>query len=125
MSTIYSRYKLFIIGLAIIGIGIVLFFTYTTYVKKEVSVEEQAKVEAIAIKKGLSNHLILPEGEEPDIRKINQKLEDPFFANALVGDYLIIFYKSRIAYIYSPSRDIITNAGVVFGKPQVATSTKQ
>jgi len=84
---------------------------------------DAAKKEAIEVKKMLSRHLVLPEGEEPDIRKINQKLEDPFFANAEIGDYLIIFYKSRIAYTYSPERDLITNAGVVFVNPQQATTT--
>ena len=81
--------------------------------------------EALLVKKGLSRHLILPKGEEPDIRKITQNLEDPFFSNATVGDYLIIFYKSRIAYTYSLEKDIITNAGVVFINPQQATTTKR
>lgn len=102
-----------------------MFFVYKTYSGKEMTVEEEARLEALEVKAGLSKHLVLPEGDEPDIRKIKQKLEDPFFANAAIGDYLIIFYKSRIAYIYSPDRDIITNAGVVFVNPQQASSTKK
>lgn len=96
-------------------------FIYTTYIQKtEVDI---AKKEAMEVKKMLSRHLVLPEGDEPDIRKINQKLDDPFFVNANIGDYLIIFYKSRIAYTYSPEQDRITNAGVVFMNPNQATST--
>ena len=124
MSLIYNKYKILILSSLVTLIAIGVFFVYSS-TKTEMSIEEQAKKEAFDVKKGLSKHLVLPEGEEPDIRKIKQKLEDPFFANAAIGDYLIIFYKSRIAYIYSPSRDIITNAGVVFVNPQQATSTKK
>lgn len=123
MSSIYNRYKIVILSLAVILLGIGSFFIYTTYTKTSVSAEEEARLEAEKVKTSLSKHLVLPEGDTPDIRKIKQKLEDPFFANAEIGDYLIIFYKSRIAYIYSPERDIITNAGVVFVNPQQATSS--
>ena len=109
--------------MVLIGVG--AFFIYKSSTPQEVSIEEEARLEALEVKTGLSKHLVLPEGDEPDIRKIKQTLEDPFFVNAEIGDYLIIFYKSRIAYIYSPGKDIITNAGVVFVNPQQATSTKR
>lgn len=126
MRSIYNRYKILILSLLVILVGVGIFFTFRTYSPKiEVSVEEKARLEALDVKASLSKHLILPEGDEPDIRKIKQKLEDPFFANAEIGDYLIIFYKSRIAYIYSPEKDIITNTGVVFVNPQQATSSKK
>ncbi len=84
---------------------------------------EQAKAEAELVKKELSKHMILPENEQIDIRKITNKMEDPFFKDAEVGDYLVIFYKNRIAYIYSIEKDIIINAGVVFIDPKTATTT--
>lgn len=126
MSSIYNRYKVLILSLLVVLIAVGGFFIYRSYTgDSETTPEEEARLEALEVKAGLSKHLVLPEGDEPDIRKIKQKLEDPFFANASIGDYLIIFYKSRIAYIYSPDRDIITNAGVVFVNPQQATSTKK
>ncbi len=84
---------------------------------------EQAKAEAEVVKKQLSKHMILPQNEEIDIRKITSAMEDPFFKDAEVGDYLVIFYKNRIAYIYSVKKDIIVNAGVVFIDPKTATTT--
>jgi hypothetical protein len=123
MSTIYNRYKIFFLSLPIIILCAVGGFFLYKNINTNTSPDNMAKKEATEIKKLLSKHLVLPEGEEPDIRKINQKLEDPFFANAEIGDYLIIFYKSRIAYTYSPERDLITNAGVVFVNPQQASST--
>jgi hypothetical protein len=84
---------------------------------------EQAKIEAEMVKKELSKHMVLPEDEQIDIRKITSKLEDPFFQNAEIGDYLIIMYKNRIAYIYSVNKNLIINAGVVFIDPKTATTT--
>jgi hypothetical protein len=84
---------------------------------------EQSKEEVEVVKKLFSKHIILPENEQIDIRKITNKIEDPFFKDAEVGDYLIIFYKNRIAYIYSINKDIIINAGVVFIDPKTASST--
>lgn len=122
MISIYNRYKktlVYISILLLVTVGAV-FYGRTS---SKISTDELAKKEAVEVKKMLSKHLVLPEGEEPDIRKIHKKLEDPFFVNAEIGDYLIIFYKSRIAYTYSPSQDLITNAGVVFINPQQATTT--
>lgn len=108
-------------GIILVLVGVYFIFTKT---HKDIDPAEIARLEALDVKTNLSRHLILPDGEEPDIRKISQKIEDPFFARAEIGDYLIIFYKSRIAYIYSPSKDIISNAGVVFINPQQDTSKK-
>ena len=75
---------------------------------------EEAQAEAMAVKESLAKHLIFPDGDEPIIRKVTNKVNDPFFNKAEIGDYLVIFYKSRIAYIYSTEKNIIVNAGVVF-----------
>lgn len=86
----------------------------------------QAKKEAEMVKKELSKHMVLPKDDEQiDIRKITSKMDDPFFKDAEIGDYLIIFYKNRIAHIYSINKDIIINTGVVFIDPKTATTTKQ
>lgn len=84
---------------------------------------KQASVEADMVKKELSKHMILPANQQIDIRKITSKVDDPFFQNAEIGDYLIIFYENRIAYIYSIEKNIIVNAGVVFIDPKTATTT--
>lgn len=107
--------------LLIVVLLVVLFFVPSPAAKDPV---EQAKVEAEAVKKQLSKHIVLPENEQIDIRKITSKMEDPFFKDAAIGDYLVIFYKNRIAYIFSIEKDIIVNAGVVFIDPKTATTTK-
>ncbi len=75
---------------------------------------DEAQEEANMVKESLAKHMIFPDGDEPAIRKVTNKVEDPFFSKAEIGDYLVIFYKSRVAYIYSTEKNIIVNAGVVF-----------
>jgi hypothetical protein len=122
IRNLLSRIKpVYLIGLLIIIVlTVVLVFIPANTSNDPV---EQAKIEAEIVKKQLSRHMILPENEQIDIRKITNKMEDPFFQNAEVGDYLVIFYKNRIAYIYSVEKDIIVNAGVVFIDPKTATTT--
>lgn len=111
----------YLIGLLLIIILILVLILIPSPTTKDPA--EQAKAEAEVVKKQLSRHIILPNNEQIDIRKITSKLEDPFFQNAEIGDYLIIFYKNRIAYIFSVEKDIIVNAGVVFIDPKTATTT--
>jgi len=106
-------------GIILLGVAVLIFIPSNT----QKNPLEQSKKEAEVVKKQFSKHIILPENEQIDIRKITNKMEDPFFKDAEVGDYLIIFYKNRIAFIYSVDKDIIVNAGVVFIDPKTATTT--
>ncbi len=121
LKTIYQIKPIYIISFVIILLGAsALLFIPSNKTKDPL---EQSKKESEMVKKQFSKHIILPESEQIDIRKITNKMEDPFFKDAEVGDYLIIFYKNRIAYIYSIDKDIIINAGVVFIDPKTATTT--
>jgi hypothetical protein len=99
---------------------IFLFFVPSSSQKNNQSSTDAAK-ESQMVKNDLSKHMIIPDGEQIDIRKITSKPSEPFFSNAEIGDYLVIFYKERIAYIYSVKRNLIINAGVVL----TSTSTNQ
>ncbi len=112
----------YLIAFIIIIVGVSILIFVPNKPKDQVA---QAKKEAEMVKKELSRHMILPADEQIDIRKITNKMDDPFFKDAQIGDYLIIFYKNRIAYIYSVDKDLIINAGVVFIDPKTASSTKK
>ncbi len=118
----FSQIKtIYIVAFGIIFLGLILLIFIPSRVQKDPN--EQYRKEAEIVKKQFATHIILPENEQIDIRKITDKMEDPFFKDAEVGDYLIIFYKNRIAYIYSLDKDKIVNAGVVFIDPKTATTT--
>jgi hypothetical protein len=118
----FSQIKtMYIVAFGIIFLGLIVLIFIPSSEPKDPA--EQTRKEAEIVKKQFATHIILPENEQIDIRKITNKMEDPFFKDAEVGDYLIIFYKNRIAYIYSIDKDIIVNAGVVFIDPKTATTT--
>lgn len=121
IKTLAQIKTIYLIAFGIIILGVViLIFTLSSSKKDPL---EQTYKEAESVKKQFSKHIILPQNEQIDIRKITSKMDDPFFKDAEIGDYLIIFYKNRIAYIYSVDKDIIINAGVVFIDPKTATTT--
>lgn len=111
----------YLIILGVIILGLIVFLLLPNTAPKNTA--GQSKAEAEMVKKQLSRHIILPQNEQVDIRKITNKMEDPFFKDASVGDYLIILYKNRIAYIFSVDKDIIINAGVVFIDPKTAATS--
>jgi hypothetical protein len=121
MSLMSQIKPMYLIILGVIILGLIVFLLLPN--KSSKNTVEQSKAEAEMVKKQLSRHIILPQNEQVDIRKITNKMEDPFFKDASVGDYLIILYKNRIAYIFSVDKDIIINAGVVFIDPKTATTT--
>lgn len=63
--------------------------------------------------------MLLPQGEEPTVMQVTDvsKLKDqPFFANALNGDKVLIFTKSKKAVLYrSDTNKIIDVAPVTIG----------
>lgn len=114
--------KTYIIIILLIIISI---FLWINIKNNNNDVIEQSKKEVELVKKSLSKHMILPADDQMDIRKITNKVDDVFFKDAEIGDYLIMFYKNRIAYIYSLDKNIIINAGVIFIDPKTATTTKK
>lgn len=68
----------------------------------------------------VAKHVLLPGGERPSIATIvslDQLKGQPFFANAKIGDKLLVFMKARKAFLYNPSEDKIIEVG-----PLVITS---
>ena len=56
----------------------------------------------------VEKHLMLPQGEQPKVARITSLLplaNIPFFGNALVGDVVLVYCKTSLSVLYSPSRD--------------------
>lgn len=67
----------------------------------------------------MSRHIILPEGETPIVGPIDTaQAKEPFFKNAQNGDLLVVYRTTQQAFIYSPSRKILVNAGVLVVNPE-------
>ena len=108
----------FILVLAIAGsIGSVYFFQKYQAAEKKISeaklISEQ-DVRALVAKVG--KLIKLPEGELPIIATITDlgKWKDqPFFANAKLGDKVLLFMKAKKAFLYDPVNNLIVEVGPV------------
>jgi hypothetical protein len=84
MSLMSQIKPMYLIILGVIILGLIVFLLLPN--KSSKNTVEQSKAEAEMVKKQLSRHIILPQNEQVDIRKITNKMEDPFFKDASVGD---------------------------------------
>ncbi len=70
----------------------------------QVATEDPVAQTIVAVEK----HLMLPQGEQPKVARITslQPLANiPFFGNALTGDVVLVYCKTSLSILYSPSRD--------------------
>jgi hypothetical protein len=62
--------------------------------------------------------IVLPKDEVPGIFPIDkEQATEPFFQNAETGDLLVVYRTTQQAFIYSPSRHKLINAGVLIVNP--------
>jgi len=69
-----------------------------------------AQLEITTLIERVGKLIKLPTGEEPTVATVSDpaKLKDQvFFANAQVGDKVLIYTKARKAYLYDPEGDIL------------------
>ena len=70
--------------------------------------------------------ILLPGGEEPSIAEVTDPVrlsDQPFFANAEVGDQVLIYRIARKAILYRPSINKIIEVSAL--NPETATSSQQ
>lgn len=88
---------------------------------------QQAQIRAIVEKVG--KLIDLPADEEPTLATVTDldKLSDqPFFANAQLGDKVLIYIKNQKAILYRPSENKIINLSTIETEGKAAgTSTKR
>jgi hypothetical protein len=76
----------------------------------------QAQVEVDSLVKEVGKVIALPEGEVPTVATVTDedKVKDqPFFANAKVGDKVLVYTGAKKAYLYRPSEKRVIDVGVV------------
>lgn len=80
----------------------------------DVAAEEEAaasaQIEINELIQKVGKLIVLPKGEEPTVATVSDpaKLKDQvFFANAQIGDKVLIYTKARKAYLYDPEGDIL------------------
>lgn len=104
-----------------VGYGVVTAVRVGSPTESEIIEAEQAKAKTQKeIEKVLAQAgrlFVLPQGEVPVMATVLDaealKREQPFYANVIDGDHVLIYAQRQQAVIYSPERDIIVNVGPV------------
>lgn len=104
-----SKLTLILIILIVLSaIGLVYLYTKYNELSQDPTQANREQIERVVEK---ANKLIdLPADELPTLATITdleQLAEQPFFANAQVGDQVLLYTTAGKAYLYSPSRNII------------------
>lgn len=95
-----------IVALLLVAV-VYLFMEYQT-LTSDPTVVNQQKIEAVVAK--VEKLIDLPQGELPTLATVTdtaQLAEQPFFANAEVGDQVLLYTTAQKAYLYSPSKNVI------------------
>lgn len=97
-----------IILIVLSAIGLVYLYTKYSELSQDPTQANREQIERVVEK---ANKLIdLPADELPTLATITdleQLASQPFFANAQVGDQVLLYTTAGKAYLYSPSRNII------------------
>lgn len=119
-----NKSKIFLVLLAVLvlvfGGTTVYFYRQTTTLKQDPQKAAQESTQALVDK--ISKLIVLPIGETPTVATVTDpeklKKEQPFFANATLGDKVLIYTGARKAYMYNPTLNkIIEVAPVNIGNP--------
>lgn len=95
------------------------FFKYRQTFIKTLS-SEKTKQEDQKIIQKISKHIFLPQNETPTVATVTDlsKLKDnKFFAQAKLGDIVLLYIKNQKAILYDPKADKIIEVGPVYFPP--------
>jgi hypothetical protein len=88
-------------------------YYYNQVAKLEQNPQEAAGQEAATLVALVGKLIILPEGETPTVATVSdpEKLKDqPFFAQAKVGDKVLLYPNAKKAFLYDPVNNKILEA---------------
>lgn len=129
------RYILFFLAVATGTAGaIIAIWAYTKFAQPYslsvniADIKDKPTAEEIkALVSKMSQIIILPTDELPEVLVISdltQTRANPFFANANVGDYILIYKKARKVVLYNPTTNRIVNMGPYSGENESTSSAK-
>lgn len=104
-----KKTMLIVVALLVVALaGTVYLFLQYQQLTKDPNIINQQKIQAVVEKAG--KLIDLPQGEVPSlatITDIEQLKNQPFFANAEVGDQVLLYTNAQKAYLYSPTKNVI------------------
>ncbi|HVU06834.1 MAG TPA: hypothetical protein VHE10_03565 [Candidatus Paceibacterota bacterium] len=131
MNTLKQTPKPVQIALICLIVIIVASLSYAARLQHRVAALENPNLVADAEIKGLvskiGRYIVLPADETPTLATVSDpaRLKDqPFFANAVVGDKVLIYTNSRKAILWRPSLDKIIEVSPLNVPPPASSGSK-
>lgn len=122
-----KKLKLLLVGAAILIVllAILAGFLFWRYNDGKKNDDSEAKSRNIISQ--VEELFMLPKGEEPTVAEIQDldKLKgQEFFASAKNGDYVLIYTKARVAFLYRESEGKLVNVGPIKTEDNAADQTQ-
>lgn len=121
MFNAIPRSRIFqLVGAAALGIAAfapsVYFYQKSQTLEQKLSAPRLAADEVRDIVEKVSKLILLPQGETPKLATVTdlEKLKgQPFFANAKLGDRVLVYDGAKKAFLYDPKANIIVEVGPI------------
>ncbi|OGI63786.1 hypothetical protein A2914_01260 [Candidatus Nomurabacteria bacterium RIFCSPLOWO2_01_FULL_41_21] len=117
--------KVFLPVITIVAIAAAVYF-YMQLSELKTNPQAVAEKETAALVAKVGNLVFLPEGETPTVATVSDPealRSQPFFANAQVGDKVLIYTTARKAILYNPTLNkIVEVAPINIGEGAGATA---
>ena len=113
MKNLSLKKVLVVVGLIVLGTSIYFNYRYYEFVQNP---EKVAQNEIQKTLEKVSRLIVLPNDETPNVATVadpNALKDQPFFANALKDDQVIVYAKAQKAILYRPSIDKIIEVAPV------------
>lgn len=110
-----NKFVLILVFLLVLISGLAIYY-YNKVNKLAMTPEIKAQKEANMLVTSVGKLILLPSDEIPTIATVNdiEKLKNqPFFAHAKVGDKVIMYPKSKKAYLYNPTLNVLVDVASV------------
>ncbi|HBM45706.1 MAG: hypothetical protein UT05_C0008G0037 [Parcubacteria group bacterium GW2011_GWF2_38_76] len=108
----YSKLDIKVIVILIVFIS--FFYFYGIWNLKDPQADPRKEIEGL--KKEISTLMLLPKDEEPTVATVSDLTKlagQEFFANASIGDKVLMYVKTGKAILYSPKEHLIINVAPI------------
>jgi hypothetical protein len=113
----------FLLLLASVGAA-VYFYKEVDTLKKNANNTSQSDTTALV--NAVGKLILLPTGETPTVATVSDLSAlqgQAFFANAKVGDKVLVYQKAKTAFLYDPAQNKIINVSPISDQPATANSS--
>lgn len=107
-----QKFSHILLIILVIVMGLSAFYFY----KKSNTTNPNNKIDTKNLVEKINKHVLLPKGETPTVATVadpNLLKDQPFFADTLIGDKVLMYSNEKKAILYRPDIDRVINITVI------------